>query len=217
MCFRVPGMPHRQLESRNVLRKRKSKFSRRCISIGPSKKISWRTHCIPIVTNPCQEPSVISSTQEMGLGKTVEILALILANPHPNPPQLEPPGPIRQPNPPIPAGGVPSKATLVVCAVSLVGQWISEAKGKLSAPTNMYKYHGQGRSNDPFFLARQDIVSVLHPPSVHSTFASWLQVTLLDWRCAVPYIAGVFTGIRGLVQSSSRIMSLQRLAVVVSE
>ncbi|GAQ84668.1 DEAD-box protein [Klebsormidium nitens] len=96
--------------------------------------------------------------EEMGLGKTVEILALILANPHPNPPQLTPQVTIQQPTPPIPAGGVPSKATLVVCAVSLVGQWISEAKGKLSAPINMYKYHGQGRSSDPFFLARQDIV-----------------------------------------------------------
>lgn len=94
----------------------------------------------------------------MGLGKTVEILALILANPHPNPPELDPPVTARKPSPPVPEGGVPSKATLVVCAVSLVGQWISEAKGKLSAPCNMYKYHGQGRSTDPFFLAGQDIV-----------------------------------------------------------
>jgi SNF2 family DNA or RNA helicase len=97
--------------------------------------------------------------QEMGLGKTVEILGLILANPHPNPPLVTPQVTVQRPVPPIPEGGVPSKATLVVCAVSLVGQWISEAKGKLSAPVNMYKYHGSSRTRDPFFLAGQDIVS----------------------------------------------------------
>ena len=84
--------------------------------------------------------------------------------PHPGqpapqtPPRLVSPVSVKQPLPPIPKGGVPSKATLVVCAVSLVGQWISEAKGKLSAPINMYKYHGQGRSSDPYFLAGHDIV-----------------------------------------------------------
>jgi hypothetical protein len=64
-----------------------------------------------------------------GLGKTIVTLACILANPKPQLPLAEPAPPARI------AGKHPTSATLVVCAVSLVGQWISEAKSKLS--TNM--------------------------------------------------------------------------------
>jgi SNF2 family DNA or RNA helicase len=85
---------------------------------------------------------------EMGLGKTVMALGLCLSNPAPNP---------------LPAILEPvkkaSKATLVVCAVSLVGQWVEEAKSKLSDPNiKIYAYHGGTRNKDPNFLASQDIV-----------------------------------------------------------
>jgi SNF2 family DNA or RNA helicase len=85
---------------------------------------------------------------EMGLGKTVMALGLCLSNPAPNP---------------LPAILAPvkkaSKATLVVCAVSLVGQWVEEAKSKLSdSNVNIYAYHGGNRNKDPNFLASQDIV-----------------------------------------------------------
>jgi hypothetical protein len=45
------------------------------------------------------------------------------------------------------------RATLVVCAVSLVGQWMEEAKSKLNGSLRMYQYHGQGRKRDPQKLA----------------------------------------------------------------
>jgi hypothetical protein len=41
------------------------------------------------------------------------------------------------------------RATLVVCAVSLVGQWVAEAQQKLGGSLRVYQYHGQGRIRDP--------------------------------------------------------------------
>jgi SNF2 family DNA or RNA helicase len=42
---------------------------------------------------------------------------------------------------------VKSRGTLVVCPVSLVGQWVSEAKSKLTAGVSLkiYEYHGSNR------------------------------------------------------------------------
>jgi hypothetical protein len=44
------------------------------------------------------------------------------------------------------------------CTVSLVGQWIDEAKSKLKDPGLVYSYHGQARKRDPRILARNSIV-----------------------------------------------------------
>lgn len=75
----------------------------------------------------------------MGLGKTVEMLGLMLANP-------APPGPLQ------PAtdtqGHIRSRGTLVVCAVSLVGQWMAEAEAKLGGSLSIYMYHGGARIRD---------------------------------------------------------------------
>ncbi|PSC76011.1 helicase-like transcription factor isoform B [Micractinium conductrix] len=86
--------------------------------------------------------------EEMGLGKTVEVLGLILASPAPP----LPPGPRGQKDA---EGLIPSRATLVVCAVSLVGQWIAEAQSKLAGNNvlRIHMYHGQGRIRDPVRLA----------------------------------------------------------------
>jgi SNF2 family DNA or RNA helicase len=42
--------------------------------------------------------------------------------------------------------------------VSLVGQWIEEAKSKLQDPGLIYPYHGQNRKRDANILARNSIV-----------------------------------------------------------
>lgn len=55
-------------------------------------------------------------------------------------------------------GTILSRGTLVVCKVSLVGQWIAEAKSKLSDPGLIYSYHGQNRKRDPNILAQNAIV-----------------------------------------------------------
>ena len=55
------------------------------------------------------------------------------------------------------------RATLVVCAVSLVGQWMEEAKSKLNGSLRMYQYHGQGRNRDPLTLATSyDLVVITY-------------------------------------------------------
>ncbi len=41
------------------------------------------------------------------------------------------------------------RATLVVCAVSLVGQWMAEAHQKLGGSLRVYMYHGLGRIRSP--------------------------------------------------------------------
>ena len=81
--------------------------------------------------------------EEMGLGKTVEILGLCLTNPAPPLP----------PNSKNADGCLRSRATLVVCAVSLVGQWIAEAQSKTGGSMRIHMYHGTGRIRDSKRLA----------------------------------------------------------------
>jgi|AntAceMinimDraft_5_1070358.scaffolds.fasta_scaffold12447_3 SNF2 family DNA or RNA helicase len=115
----------------------------------------------------------------MGLGKTVEVLALVLSNPAPagwvkngDPAGTTCASPsedlglgVERPNAanrdddgPAPSR-IPRKyrstATLVVCAVSLVGQWIDEARSKMDANNSLriHMYHGTKRIKDPKKLA----------------------------------------------------------------
>ena len=55
-------------------------------------------------------------------------------------------------------GRIISRGTLVVCKVSLVGQWIEEAKSKLKCPGLVYPYHGSNRKRDPVVLSENAIV-----------------------------------------------------------
>ena len=96
---------------------------------------------------------------EMGLGKTIMSLGLLSANPALAATKLKAP---RAP------AKVSSRGTLVVCAVSLVGQWVEEAKSKLTdSNTKIYAYHGSNRKRDVGFLSKQDIVV-----TTYSTLAS---------------------------------------------
>ena len=63
--------------------------------------------------------------EEMGMGKTLEMLALMLTNPAPT-----------EWN-----GG----NTIVVCPVALVSQWAEEARRCLETPGRVYVYHGSSR------------------------------------------------------------------------
>ncbi len=55
---------------------------------------------------------------------------------------------------------IPSGGTLVVCMVSIVGQWLDEARSKLAegSTLKMHMYHNQGRERDPVELAKYDLV-----------------------------------------------------------
>ncbi|GLC42798.1 hypothetical protein PLESTM_001380900 [Pleodorina starrii] len=88
--------------------------------------------------------------EEMGLGKTVEVMALTLANPPP---------PSVVAGVKLPCGRIASRATLVVCAVSLVGQWQAEAQSKTGGSCRIHPYHGPNRIRDPMRLATElDVV-----------------------------------------------------------
>eukprot|EP00752_Nemacystus_decipiens_P018369 g16478.t1 len=112
---------------------------------------------------------------EMGLGKTAATLTLHLLNPPKTPSEGVPLdsnewGPItgaqatamtapratsgisRSP------GAVVSKGTLVVCKVSLVGQWVQEAKRLCGGALTIYPYHGQSRNRNLAFLSKFDMV-----------------------------------------------------------
>lgn len=61
--------------------------------------------------------------------------------------------PAQQEGPELHEGRVCSNATLVICAVSLVGQWMQEAKSKTNGSLRIYQYHGCNRIRDPAKLA----------------------------------------------------------------
>mmetsp|Transcript_1186 Transcript_1186/g.1460 ORF Transcript_1186/g.1460 Transcript_1186/m.1460 type:complete len:648 (+) Transcript_1186:1824-3767(+) len=87
---------------------------------------------------------------EMGMGKTIISVGTILANPPPigNPAAW---GSL------IP-GKTLAKGTLVVCPVSLVGQWCNECEQKLAGNYRIYRYYGSSRTTNVDLLKEYDIV-----------------------------------------------------------
>ena len=93
---------------------------------------------------------------EMGMGKTVEILSLILSNtPHLLKRASEN---LVAATDPLTANG-PARSTLVVCPLSVLTQWTQEIT-KYTNPgfISMYIYHGPTRKKDSQFLGSHDIV-----------------------------------------------------------
>ena len=138
-------------------------------------------YCPILETFKRNRPNVVRGgfiAEEMGLGKTIITLALILKNPAPESPVSGSSATLLQ-NGPQPSdkrtsnwnkhlqtdtsnspkrGSIISRGTLVICPVSLVGQWIDEAKSKLKDPGLIYPYHGQSRKRDANILAKNAIV-----------------------------------------------------------
>jgi SNF2 family DNA or RNA helicase len=93
----------------------------------------------------------------MGLGKTIISLAVVLLNPAPalSSPLLwgPPAGSLNG------QGAIKTRATLVVCPVSLVSQWYDGAIDKTKDGTlKVYQYYGGKRTTDPAILRDNDIV-----------------------------------------------------------
>ena len=79
--------------------------------------------------------------------------------------------------------------TLVVCMVSLVGQWIDEIKNKLTADSacSVYSYHGSSRKKDPSLLSKYDVVvttySILAREMDDAKKLAATQAAKADWQC----------------------------------
>lgn len=71
-------------------------------------------------------------------------------------------------------GRILSQGTLVVCNVSLVGQWIEEARSKLANPGLIYPYHGQNRKRNPKILAQNSIVVTTYE-TLASDATYWME------------------------------------------
>ena len=150
----------------------------------------------PISHEILNEPPPISTSrggflcEQMGLGKTIETIALILKNSRPSAPLATSPSsssslealsassssltgaassaagssarssiPSRV-YPSLPKGTIVHGGTLVVCNVSLVGQWQSEMKKVLGSTSQLkvHQYHGAKRIKNPEALSKFDVV-----------------------------------------------------------
>ncbi|GAM28082.1 hypothetical protein SAMD00019534_112580 [Acytostelium subglobosum LB1] len=99
---------------------------------------------------------------DMGMGKTIEILSIILANKYNE--ADYPIGPSTSPtqgtststsnNNDFPQ----SKTTLIICPVSVLQQWYNEITTHTDPCLNVYIYHGPGRNRDVTFLSSFDVV-----------------------------------------------------------
>lgn len=91
------------------------------------------------------------------------------------------------PSQPADQGLIPGRATLVVCPVSLVGQWVSEAHNRLAAGSRLsvYQYHGGSRSGNMSLISSHDIVVTTYGIAQRALAAKERGPSLADvkwWR-----------------------------------
>ena len=102
----------------------------------PCGAVEWHERAGFSTAPPPPSPRGGFLCETMGLGKTVEVLALIVSD-------LA--GAARA------SGG--SRATLVVCPVSIAGQWAAEAEAKTGGALRVLRYTGRKRCKDEGRLA----------------------------------------------------------------
>ncbi|KAL7750815.1 hypothetical protein RI367_003772 [Sorochytrium milnesiophthora] len=111
---------------------------------------------------------------DMGLGKTIQVLALILSDPR-GAGFVETPGPFD-----------PSyaKATLIVCPLSVIGNWMSQIEQHVGrARLKVHIFHGDKRNKNITFLEAQDIVITTY--SVMSMDTARSPLHQIKWRRVV--------------------------------
>ena len=97
-------------------------------------------------------------SEEMGLGKTIEILSLVNSNPSP---PVKPPYCLVQKNndgADVKEKRHPTKATLIIAPTSLVGQWDIEITKWYKKKPKTLLYYGSKRNPDPSDIASYDYV-----------------------------------------------------------
>eukprot|EP00658_Telonema_sp_P-2_P038355 TRINITY_DN2753_c0_g2_i3.p1 TRINITY_DN2753_c0_g2~~TRINITY_DN2753_c0_g2_i3.p1 ORF type:complete len:848 (+),score=118.04 TRINITY_DN2753_c0_g2_i3:107-2650(+) len=132
--------------------------------------------------------------EEMGLGKTVETLGLVLANP-------------AEPN-------AAATGTLVICPVSLVGQWQAECRAKAPG-LSCYVYHGPNRIRIKDQLTRFDLV-VTSYPTLAAEFRSESvhRLGLVPWhRCILDESHHIKSRSTGVLQACQEIEARHKWCV----
>ncbi|KAI9262419.1 SNF2 family N-terminal domain-containing protein [Phascolomyces articulosus] len=97
-------------------------------------------------------------SDDMGLGKTVQAMALIVSRPCTNATPIRHLPMMRRGKRRASEEFIKTKATLVICPVSLAAQWERELLTKTQPPLNVYIYHGSQRISDETILAGFDVI-----------------------------------------------------------
>ncbi|KAG2235394.1 hypothetical protein INT48_005744 [Thamnidium elegans] len=94
---------------------------------------------------------------DMGLGKTIQAMAVIVQNTCDDFTPVDH-SLINGNGSRLSDGELHIKATLIVCPVSLIDQWRREIESKTSPKLNVLVYHGSVRTQNPYDLARYDVI-----------------------------------------------------------
>ncbi|KAJ3037581.1 hypothetical protein HDV00_001468 [Rhizophlyctis rosea] len=110
---------------------------------------------------------------DMGLGKTLQVISLILSDPTGG-------GVVDVPTP---LDTSYSKATLIVCPLSVVGNWTTQIETHVqTGQLATYVFHGADRNADPKFLADQDVVVTTYNMLAQSSVTSKKGLHAVKWR-----------------------------------
>ncbi|KNE56052.1 hypothetical protein AMAG_01895 [Allomyces macrogynus ATCC 38327] len=111
---------------------------------------------------------------DMGLGKTIQILALILSDPNGA-------GFVTEPGEVSPSY---CNATLIVCPLSVVGNWTQQIEAHVESGRLRYHvFHGNNRNKDPRYLQSMDIVITTY--SIMSLHTEDTPLHRVRWRRVV--------------------------------
>lgn len=114
-----------------------------------------------------------------------------------------------------------SRGTLVICPVSLVGQWVTEAKSKLNVKGfTIHEYYGAKRQRDVKMLAQYDLVVSTYETLVTDMRRYLLNkddkkpaVLLINWHRVVFDESHRAKAAKGIIELMMAIVSKRRWAV----
>ncbi|RKP06200.1 SNF2 family N-terminal domain-containing protein, partial [Thamnocephalis sphaerospora] len=128
-----------------------------------------RAHYCNIATNSLQfdKPQLMRGgilADDMGLGKTLQTIALLLTDPTGCPVIADP----------TPLSAAYSKATLIVCPLSVIGNWLTQLETHvMPGQLAWHVYHGAGKAISAEVLEKHDVVITTYQVCTHIVFAMY--------------------------------------------